>query len=115
MDRILSYTPEIKDASKYIIRVDIYIDPQSSMLENEKTDAKTIYSLCRRYGIPCNCYVSLNDFNSMTNNTVNRDIISSSYSNVQKTGGISFYKENEYSKRKKIKILYQLFRELYRS
>ena len=90
-DRILSYIPEIKNASKYITRIDVYIDPQTDRLNNiknneeavndvnrkirnQKIDAAVIYGLCNSRKIPFGCYLSLNDFNYMTDNTINDEI-----------------------------------------
>lgn len=97
-DRIFSYEPVIKNADKYILRIDVYIDPQESYLSSEnprvrenhlaevnrdKDLAVTINWLCRHFNhrnnkdnaMPVYFYDNLKDFNFMTNNTINDEIL----------------------------------------
>lgn len=134
-DRIFSYTPTIENASNYITRIDVYIDPHTEslqntkvqkridnineMINNEKIDAMTIYTLCNRFKIPFYCYLSLKDFNYMTDNTINAEIddMYKNHYNIQKSAD---YRDTELYKAgkgfsirgTKAGVLYELFNVL---
>ena len=90
-DRIFSYDPVIQEASKYILRVDVYINPRTDRINNpeyseryketqqqrineDKDEAITIYCFANDNKIPVYIYNNLNDFNFMTNNIINDEI-----------------------------------------
>lgn len=90
-DRIFSYDPVIQEASKYILRVDVYINPRTDRINNpeysekyketqqqrvneDKDEAITIYCFADRNKIPVYIYNNSNDFNFMTNNIINDEI-----------------------------------------
>lgn len=119
-DRIFSHAPEIKNASKYITRIDVYIDPKRNRLNNEKIDAVTIYGLCQGRKIHFNCYLSLNDFNNMTDNTINAEIaelyknsykLQKDVSDYDRLQNSDMHRMGEENRNKKIKtdILCELF------
>lgn len=89
-DRIFSYDPVIANASNYILRVDVYIDPRTDRLNDtkvekyrnellqriadEKDEAISIFCFANRHKVPVYIYNNLNDFNFMTNNVINNEI-----------------------------------------
>lgn len=103
-DRILSYEPNIPNASKYITRIDVYIDPREDRLSQtkvqkyideinqtisiEKEKAILIYMLSLRHKLPVYVYNNLKQFNNMTDNTINDEIV-------------QLYKEDFYSSNEK--------------
>jgi len=143
-DRIVSYEPSIPEFSKYITRLDVYIDPRTDRLENTKIQkyiddinkrinnelekAALIYTLgSERLKINTNVYNNLKDFNYMTENTIN-DQMKSLYDKAYEGGDNKEYNETEayrtsqgfMGERKKINVLTELFNvltlgEIYRS
>ena len=76
-DRIFSYEPTIANASKYIGRIDVYIETDTNdteSLNNEKETAIIIWVLSKTKKIPVYIYNNLKDFNFMTDNTINDEI-----------------------------------------
>jgi len=135
-DRIVSYEPSIPDFSKYILRLDIYVDPRTDRLENTKIqkyiddinkrvnselqEAALLYTLgSGRLRINTNVYNSLRDFNYMTENTIN-DQMKELYNKSFEGGDTKEYDDTEAYKTsqifmgetKKINVLRELFNVL---
>lgn len=135
-DRIVSYEPSIPDFSKYILRLDIYVDPRTDRLEDTKIqkyiddinkrvnselqEAALLYTLgSGRLRINTNVYNSLRDFNYMTENTINGQM-KELYNKSFEGGDTKEYDDTEAYKTsqifmgetKKINVLRELFNVL---
>lgn len=135
-DRIVSYKPSIPDFSKYILRLDIYVDPRTDRLEDTKIqkyiddinkrvnselqEAALLYTLgSGRLRINTNVYNSLRDFNYMTENTIN-DQMKELYNKSFEGGDTKEYDDTEayrtsqifMGETKKINVLRELFNVL---
>lgn len=75
-DRVFSYEPYIENASKYITRIDVLVDRDGNpeYTKNDRYDAISTYILCSDMRIPFYCYDNKQDFNQMTDNTINSEI-----------------------------------------
>lgn len=119
-DRIFSYKPVIKDADKYITRIDIYIDrSRKNWLEMDMDMALTIYMLCKRLKINVFVYDDLNAFNAMSKNNINAEFeeemnkysepyFSKSYGDSERGKALGMKNKTD----KYVEILYHLFNVL---
>jgi len=105
-DRVFSYNPTIDNASRYIKRIDVFLDlSRKDMAEMERDRAKTIFMLCRRYQIGCSIYSDLEAFNSMSENNINADI-ENEYNN-----GSNPYVDTSYTNSERYKVSKDLMKE----
>lgn len=99
-DRVFSYKPVIKNANKYITRIDVYLDSsRENTIERERDMATTIYMLGRRLKINVFVYNDLNAFNSMSEKNINTEIEN------EYNSGSQPYIDNSYTNSERYKVL----------